>query len=174
MFKNLTKTERAWVLYDVGNSAFTMLACSLIPIWFKDLAIGTAPGQITSDQATAYYSIAISVVTVIVAVLGPVCGAFADHRGRKPVQQILHHIVGTIGRLARRRCIQDFLIPHLLSQYASVAPMIDLGCSGHDHPDLRSGTFLKSPSHGYDEEKTVRQGSKPDCTGGSHSDFPGI
>jgi hypothetical protein len=46
LFKNLTKTERAWVLYDVGNSAFTMLACSLIPIWFKQLAIGTAPGQI--------------------------------------------------------------------------------------------------------------------------------
>ena len=45
MFKNLTKTERAWVLYDVGNSAFTMLACSLIPIWFKDLAIGTAPAR---------------------------------------------------------------------------------------------------------------------------------
>ena len=77
MFKNLTKKERAWVLYDVGNSAFTMLACSLIPIFFKALAIGEAPGQITGDQATAYYSIAISVVTIIVAVLGPVCGALA-------------------------------------------------------------------------------------------------
>ena len=43
MFKNLTKEERAWVLYDVGNSAFTMLACSLIPIWFKSLAIGDGP-----------------------------------------------------------------------------------------------------------------------------------
>ena len=83
MFKNLTKKERAWVLYDVGNSAFTMLACSLIPIYFKALAIGEAPGQITGDQATAYYSIAISVVTIIVAVLGPVCGALADHKGRK-------------------------------------------------------------------------------------------
>ena len=41
MFKNLTKKERAWVLYDVGNSAFTMLACSLIPIYFKALAIRT-------------------------------------------------------------------------------------------------------------------------------------
>ena len=83
MFKNLTKKERAWVLYDVGNSAFTMLACSLIPIYFKALAIGEAPGQITGDQATAYYSIAISVVTIIVAVLGPICGALADHKGRK-------------------------------------------------------------------------------------------
>ncbi len=85
MFKNLTKTERAWVLYDVGNSAYTMLACSLIPIWFKALAIGTAPGQITGDQATAYYSISIAVVTVVVAVLGPVCGAIADHRDMKKI-----------------------------------------------------------------------------------------
>ena len=85
MFKNLTKTERAWVLYDVGNSAFTMLACSLIPIWFKQLAIGTAPGQINGDKATAYYSIAISIVTVVVAILGPVCGAIADHKDMKKV-----------------------------------------------------------------------------------------
>ena len=66
MFKNLTSQEKAWVLYDVGNSAFTMLACSLIPIWFKELAIGTGPGQISGDQATAYYSIAIAVVTNLV------------------------------------------------------------------------------------------------------------
>ncbi len=85
MFKNLTKTEKAWVLYDVGNSAFTMLACSLIPIWFKQLAIGTAPGQIDGDRATAYYSIAISIVTVAVALLGPVCGAIADHKDMKKI-----------------------------------------------------------------------------------------
>ncbi len=85
MFKGLDKKEKAWVLYDVGNSAFTMLACSLIPIWFKDLAIGTNPGQITGDQATAYYSIAIAVVTVVVALLGPILGAFADHRDMKKI-----------------------------------------------------------------------------------------
>ena len=85
MFKNLTKTEKAWVLYDVGNSAFTMLACSLIPIWFKQLAIGTAPGQINGDKATAYYSIAISVVTIVVAILGPICGAIADHKDMKKI-----------------------------------------------------------------------------------------
>ena len=55
VFRNLTEQEFAWVLYDVGNSAFIMLACSLIPIWFKSLAIGTGPGKISSDQATAYY-----------------------------------------------------------------------------------------------------------------------
>ena len=85
MFKNLTKQERAWVLYDVGNSAFTMLACSLLPIWFKALAIGDAPGQISSDNATAYWSIAVAVVTIVVALLGPVCGAIADHKDMKKI-----------------------------------------------------------------------------------------
>lgn len=85
VFRNLTEQEFAWVLYDVGNSAFIMLACSLIPIWFKSLAIGTGPGKISSDQATAYYSIAISIVTVVVALIGPVCGVLADHKDKKKI-----------------------------------------------------------------------------------------
>ncbi len=97
MFKNLTKTERAWVLYDVGNSAFTMLACSLIPIWFKELAIGTNPGQITGDKATAYYSIAIAVVTIVVALLGPICGAIADHKDMKKVFFTTAVALGVVG-----------------------------------------------------------------------------
>ncbi len=79
----LTKSEKSWILYDVGNSAYMMLACSLIPIWFKELAVGTAPGQISSDHATAYFSIALSIVTVVVAILGPICGALADHKDTK-------------------------------------------------------------------------------------------
>ena len=97
MFKNLTKTERAWVLYDVGNSAFTMLACSLIPIWFKELAIGTAPGQITGDKATAYYSLSIAIVTIIVAILGPICGALADRRDMKKIFFTTSVALGVIG-----------------------------------------------------------------------------
>ena len=97
MFKNLTKTERAWVLYDVGNSAFTMLACSLIPIWFKELAIGTAPGQITGDKATAYYSISVAVVTIVVAILGPICGAIADRKDMKKIFFTTAVSLGVIG-----------------------------------------------------------------------------
>ena len=37
--KKFTPGELSWVLYDVANSAFTMLATTLIPIWFKVLAI---------------------------------------------------------------------------------------------------------------------------------------
>ena len=97
MFKGLTKVEKSWVLYDVGNSAFTMLACSLIPIWFKDLAIGTAPGQIDSDKATAYYALAITIVTIIVALIGPVCGAIADHKDKKKIFFTTSVALGVIG-----------------------------------------------------------------------------
>ena len=85
IFRNLNDKEFAWVLYDVGNSAYAMLACALIPIWFKAMAIGTKPGQLTSDRATAYYSMAIAVITIVVALLGPVCGAISDYKGMKKI-----------------------------------------------------------------------------------------
>lgn len=93
----LTKLEKGWILYDVGNSAFTMLACSLIPIWFKSLAIGTGPGQITSDQATAYWALAMSLVTVIAAILGPICGAYTDRKGKKKIFFTTALAIGVIG-----------------------------------------------------------------------------
>ena len=94
VFNDLNEQEFAWVLYDVGNSAYTMLACSLIPIWFKALAIGTGPGKVNGDQATAIYSTAIAVVTVIVALIGPFCGAIADHKDTK---KIFFHTTVTLG-----------------------------------------------------------------------------
>lgn len=97
VFKDLTPQEFSWVLYDVGNSAYTMLGCSLIPIWFKSLAIGTNPGQITSDNATAYWALATSVVTVIVALIGPVCGAIADHKDTKKIFFTTAVAIGVIG-----------------------------------------------------------------------------
>ena len=96
----LTKLEKAWVFYDVGNSAFTMLACSLVPIWFKALAIGTGPGQITSDQATAYWALAMSLVTVVVAILGPAFGAFTDTKDMKKVFFTTSLAIGVVGCFA--------------------------------------------------------------------------
>ena len=97
VFKDLSPQEFSWVLYDVGNSAFTMLCCSLIPIWFKSLAIGTEAGKISSDNATAYWALATSIVTVIVALIGPVCGAIADHKDTKKIFFSTAVAVGVIG-----------------------------------------------------------------------------
>ena len=84
-FRGLNQQEFSWVLYDVGNSAYTMLACSLIPIWFKNLAIGEGAGQISGDRATAYYSLAVSIVTIMVALIGPIIGALADRKDRRKI-----------------------------------------------------------------------------------------
>ena len=85
IFNDLSPQEFAWVLYDVGNSAFTMLACSLIPIWYKTLAVGEGASKISADNATAYWALATSIVTVIVALIGPFFGAIADHKDTKKI-----------------------------------------------------------------------------------------
>ena len=97
LFKGLTEEENAWVLYDVGNSAFTMISCSLVPIWFKSLAIGTAPGQVTSDQATGIWSLVTAIITVVVALVGPVCGALSDHKDTKKIFFTTCVCAGVIG-----------------------------------------------------------------------------
>ncbi|MFR6666205.1 MAG: MFS transporter, partial [Thomasclavelia spiroformis] len=49
----LTKLEKYWILYDVGNSAFVMLVSTIIPIYFKNIA---SSAGISLSDSTAYYS----------------------------------------------------------------------------------------------------------------------
>lgn len=49
----LTSLERAWILYDVGNSAFVLLVATLIPIFFNALAEG---GGLSSVEYLAYWA----------------------------------------------------------------------------------------------------------------------
>ena len=78
--EKLTALERSWVLYDVGNSAFTLLCSTLLPIYFNALATA---GGLSEDLYLSYWSYAGSIATALVAIIGPVCGAFADQRGFK-------------------------------------------------------------------------------------------
>ena len=36
--QKLTRQEKSWIAYDVGNSAFVMLSTALIPVYFSSLA----------------------------------------------------------------------------------------------------------------------------------------
>ena len=79
----MTKTEKNWVLYDVGNSAFTLLVSTIMPIYFNYLAESAG---LTSVNYLAYWGYAASIATIIVAVLGPVFGTLADTKGfKKPI-----------------------------------------------------------------------------------------
>ena len=90
----LTGLERAWILYDVGNSAFVLLVATLIPIFFNALA---EEGGLSSVDYLAYWGYAASAVTVITAVLSPILGTLADTRGFKKPIFILCLVVGVAG-----------------------------------------------------------------------------
>lgn len=75
-----SKEEKSWILYDIGNSAFTLLISTIMPIYFNYLA---ESGGLTEVEYLAYWGYAASVSTLIVAILGPVCGAIADMKGLK-------------------------------------------------------------------------------------------
>lgn len=95
MDKNqLTKLEKYWILYDIGNSAFVLLVSTIIPIYFKNIA--SANGISLSDS-TAYYGYAVSLSTLIVAVIGPVLGTIADTKGYKKPLFTFSMMVGVIG-----------------------------------------------------------------------------
>ena len=90
----LTKLEKFWILYDVGNSAFALLVSTIIPIYFKNMA---AAAGISDADSTAYLSYAISISTVIVAILGPTLGTLADNRNHKKTLFTFFMMMGVLG-----------------------------------------------------------------------------
>lgn len=87
----MTREERNWVLYDVGNSAFVLLVSTIMPLYFNYLA-GSA-GLSDSDYL-AYWGYAASIATIIVAVMGPVTGTMADMKGFKKFLFTISMLVG--------------------------------------------------------------------------------
>ena len=90
----LTKQEKHWVLYDVGNSAFTLLVSTIMPIYFNHLA-GTA--GLSDVDYLAYWGYAASISTLLVALLGPVFGTLADYKGYKKPIFLAFLAVGAVG-----------------------------------------------------------------------------
>ena len=78
----LTALERSWILYDIANSAFTLLVSTLIPIYFNSLA-GAA--GVHEDMYLSYWGYAGSISTVLVAIIAPICGTMSDRKFKKPI-----------------------------------------------------------------------------------------
>lgn len=71
----LTKEERSWVLYDCGNSAYSMaITTALLPIVFSMFK------NVGSSMDLGYFN---SIASIVVAVLSPVLGTFADYKDKK-------------------------------------------------------------------------------------------
>ncbi len=94
MEENMTKLEKYWILYDVGNSAFMLLVSTILPIYFNYLA---GSGGVSEVDALAYWGYGASASTLLVAFLGPVLGTVADTDGyKKPIFTVCM-MVGVIG-----------------------------------------------------------------------------
>ena len=76
----LTALEKSWILYDVGNSAFILLVTTLVPIFFNALA---KTAGLNEDLYLSYWGYAGSIATILVAILGPICGTLADRKLKK-------------------------------------------------------------------------------------------
>ena len=92
--EKMTKLEKYWILYDVGNSAFIMLVSTIIPIYFNYLA-GNA--GISEVDYLAYWGYAASVATILVALIGPVLGTIADTQNYKKPLFTISMMVGVLG-----------------------------------------------------------------------------
>ena len=89
----LTALERSWILYDIGNSAFILMVSTLIPIFFNSLAESAG---VNEDLYLSYWGYAGSVATVLVAIIGPICGALSDRNFKKPIF-LLTVLLGAVG-----------------------------------------------------------------------------
>ena len=90
----LTKEEKSWVLYDVGNSAFVLLIATIIPIYFNYLA---GKAGLSDVEYLAYWGYVASIVTLIIVLAGPICGALADTKGYKKPIFMISLIIGVAG-----------------------------------------------------------------------------
>lgn len=89
----LTRTERSWVMYDVGNSAFTLMLSTIVPIYFNSVA----GEELSSVDYLAYWGYAASIATLLCAVLGPVLGSYSDRSGWRMRMFVAVLGIGVIG-----------------------------------------------------------------------------
>lgn len=96
MFKKFNKIEKSWIYYDIGNSAFTMMVSTIIPIWFSALIMDAG---LTKSDYLAFWSYGTSISTVLAAFVGPIFGSIADNKNFKKPMFLFVLIVGVIGCL---------------------------------------------------------------------------
>ena len=75
--KRFTKKEKSWILYDVANSAYVMLATALLSLYFKYLS--------PSDNLSTVWSFTNVIVTIIAVILCPILGTYADFSKKKSI-----------------------------------------------------------------------------------------
>lgn len=89
------RTVWSWALFDFANSPFTTLVITFVyATYFTDVIVGD------SNRGTVLWSRAITISALIVAVLSPILGAFADRGGYRKRFVILFSVICIVGTSA--------------------------------------------------------------------------
>jgi UMF1 family MFS transporter len=84
----------AWKMYDWANSAFaTTILATILPVYYASVAGKDLPG----NTATVYWGYTASLAMLLVAVIGPLLGALADHTGTRKRFLTIFALIGMAG-----------------------------------------------------------------------------
>lgn len=88
----LSREERSWILYDCGNSAYSIaVTTALLPIVFGMF------NNVNSSMDLGYFN---SLASIIVAVLSPILGTLADYKDKKKRFFLFFALVGILSTLS--------------------------------------------------------------------------
>jgi len=88
----LTKEEKSWIMYDCGNSAYSMaVSTALLPIVFGMFK------QVDSSMDLGYFN---SIASIIIAILSPILGTLADYKDKKKRFFIFFALLGILATLS--------------------------------------------------------------------------
>jgi UMF1 family MFS transporter len=92
-----SREEKSWILYDVANSAFSLIMLtSVMPLFFQNVA----SKGLTDTAATANWGYGNSIASLILAIMAPVLGTFSDYPGARKKFFSFFMILGVISTLA--------------------------------------------------------------------------
>ncbi|MFZ7120978.1 MAG: MFS transporter [Eubacteriaceae bacterium] len=76
-----SKEELSWILYDCGNSAYSIIITTAIfPIYFTNMA---SISSVHSANITAFWNYGNSIATLLIVLLSPLLGTIADYKNYK-------------------------------------------------------------------------------------------
>ncbi len=91
MKTRLNKTEWSWILYDCGNSAYSMaITTAFLPLYFTMFRTG-------EGMDLGYFN---SLASIIIALISPILGTYADYKGKKKTMFSLFALAGILSTLA--------------------------------------------------------------------------
>lgn len=100
----LNKLEWYWVIYDVGNSAFTLVASALFAIFFQNLvnthfaSIGsTLSSSAIVSLGDSWYAYATAAITLLCVIFEPLFGTMSDYKGTRKVLFLAFTLTSIVG-----------------------------------------------------------------------------